>query len=330
MLAVHFRGQGKIELHEVPTPEPRGNQVLVRIHAAGICGTDRESLEGQGQTTIPGHENAGEIAAVDKPAWAKAGDRVAINCHVTCGACEHCLRGDLYFCDQLSIIGFDHNGGFADCILVPESCCMPLPADIPLEVGALMVDVFGTAFRAVKRARLFWGDRIAVWGAGPVGLEVLLVASRFGAQVAVVDINEMRLEMARRLGAGLVLNPDKDDVQTQLMEWSSGRGLAVAFECSGTEKAALQALPVIQKRGILALVGVSHSLTLNPWQLIGQELTIFATRNFNTQEFGEMAALVQRGLPVDQVITHRYPISHADEAFRVFRSGQGSKIVLTI
>ena len=105
MLAVHFKGQSRVSLDEVPMPEPQGREVVVRVRAAAICGTDRENLEGAGQVTIPGHESAGEVAAVDRPARVKVGDRVAINCHVTCGGCEHCLNGDLYFCEQLQAIG---------------------------------------------------------------------------------------------------------------------------------------------------------------------------------------------------------------------------------
>lgn len=330
MLAVHFLGQGKISLDEVPTPKPRDREVVVRVKSASICGTDRENLEGPGQATIPGHENAGEVAAVDKPARVKVGDRVAINCHVTCGGCEHCLKGDLYFCDDLECIGFEWDGGYAEFVLVPEACCMPIPDDISFEVGSLLVDMLGTPFRAVKRARLLPGDQAAVWGAGPIGLGALMVASRFGANVAVLDLNEYRLNMAKGLGADLVLNPTHDDVQEALLDWTQGRGLDVAFDCVGNEVVAQQGLAALKKRGTLVVVGVSHKLTLNPWEdLICRELTIFGTRNFNTTEFDEMIALVRRGLPVEQVVTHRFPLAEAEAAFELFRSGECGKILLT-
>jgi propanol-preferring alcohol dehydrogenase len=330
MLAVHFLGQSKISLDEVPTPEPRGREVVVRVKSASICGTDRENLEGPGQATIPGHENAGEVVAVDKPARVKVGDRVAINCHVTCGGCEHCLKGDLYFCDELECIGFERDGGYAEFVLVPEACCTPLPDDISFEAGSLLVDMLGTPFRAVKRARLLPGDQVAVWGAGPIGLGALMVASQFGARVAVLDLNEYRLNMAKTLGADLVLNPTGDDVQQALLDWTQGRGLDVAFDCVGSEAVAQQALAAVKKRGTLVVVGVSHKLTLNPWEdLICRELTIFGTRNFNTTEFDEMIALVRHGLPVEQVVTHRFPLAEAEAAFALFRSAECGKILLT-
>lgn len=330
MLAVHFLGQSKVSLDEVPIPEPRGREVVVRIKSASICGTDRENLEGPGQATIPGHENAGEVVAVDKPARVKVGDRVAINCHVTCGGCEHCLKGDLYFCDELECIGFEWDGGYAEFVLVPEACCMPIPDDISFEAGSLLVDMLGTPFRAVKRARLLPGDHVAVWGAGPIGLGALMVASQFGARVAVLDLNEYRLNMAKALGADPVLNPTRDDVQGALLDWTQGRGLDVAFDCVGSEAVAQQALAAVKKRGTLVVVGVSHKLTLNPWEdLICRELTIFGTRNFNTTEFDEMIALVRRGLPVEQVVTHRFPLAEAEAAFALFRSAECGKILLT-
>jgi threonine dehydrogenase-like Zn-dependent dehydrogenase len=328
VLAVHFMGQNRISLDEMPTPEPRGRNVVVRVKSAAICGTDRENLEGAGQTTVPGHENAGEVVAVDSPARLKVGDRVAVNCHVTCGSCIHCLRGDLYFCKELEAIGFEWDGGFAEYLLVPEACCHSLPDDISFEVGSLLVDMLGTPFRGVKRARLLPGDQVAVWGAGPIGLGALMVASSVGARVASIDLSDYRLDMAKNLGAELALNPNDDDLPEALAVWTQGRGIDVAFDCVGSQAVAEQGLVALKERGTLVVIGVSHELTLNPWQhLIGHELTVFGTRNFNTAEFDEMVALVQRGLPVEQTVTHRFPLSEAEAAFELFRSGQCGKIL---
>jgi L-iditol 2-dehydrogenase len=330
MLGVHFLGGSRIALDEVPMPEPHGRWVVVRVRSAAICGTDRDNLEGPGQVTIPGHESAGEVVAVDRPTRVRVGDRVAVNCHVTCGGCEHCLRGDLYFCPELTVIGFDYDGGFAECVLVPESSCMPLPEDISFEMGSLLVDMVGTAYRAVKRARVQPGDRVAVWGAGPIGLSAMLVARQFGARVASVDLSEGRLEIARSLGADLTLNPSRDDVQEVLHDWTEGRGLEVGLDCVGRQKAAEAALGAVKKRGTLVVVGVSHALTLNPWEhLICRELTVFGTRNFNAFEFNEMIALVRGGMPAEQIITHRFPVAQAKAAFALFRSGECGKVVLT-
>jgi propanol-preferring alcohol dehydrogenase len=328
MLAVHFLGEGRVSLDEVPRPHAEGREVVIRLKAAAICGTDRENLEGEGQATVPGHENAGVVVAVDKPTWVEVGDRVAINCHVTCGSCVHCLRGDLYFCGELEAIGFERDGGFAEFLRVPEACCTPIPDDVSFEAGALMVDMLGTPLRAVKRAELLPGDRVGIWGAGPIGLGALMVARRFGARAAVLDLNERRLAMARDLGAETVLNPARDDVGAALEAWTEGRGIDSAFDCVGDQTAAAQALGALRERGTLVVVGVSSELTLDPWEdLICRELTVFGTRNFNAREFGEMVSLVQDGLPVESVVTHRFPLTDAEDAFALFLSGECGKIL---
>jgi 2-desacetyl-2-hydroxyethyl bacteriochlorophyllide A dehydrogenase len=328
MLAVHFLGQNRISLSEIPTPRPLGREVVVRVKSAAICGTDRENLEGSGQPTVPGHENAGEVVAVDRPAHVRVGDRVAINCHVTCGACVHCLNGDLYFCEALQAIGFERDGGFAEYLLVPEACCTPIPEDLSFEAGSLLVDMLGTPFRAAKRAHLLPGDRVGIWGAGPIGLGELLAVSQFGARPAVIDLSDYRLQMASELGAEMALNPAHHDVQAMLLDWTQGRGIDVGFDCVGSQKTAEQALSALKKRGTLVVVGVSHSLQLNPWEhLICRELTVFGTRNYHPAEFDQMVGLVQRGLPLERVVTHRFPLSEAAAAFELFRSGECGKIL---
>jgi 2-desacetyl-2-hydroxyethyl bacteriochlorophyllide A dehydrogenase len=330
MLGIHFLGDNRISIDTLPVPEPHGRWVLVKMKSAAICGTDKENLGKTGQKVVPGHESAGEVAAVDKPAHLKVGDRVAINCHVTCGHCEHCLRGDLYFCKDLTVIGFDYDGGFSEFLLVPEASCMPIPDDISFEQASLMVDMFGTPFRAVKRAHLTAGSKVAIWGAGPIGLGALLAAESFGAKVAMIDISEYRLEMAQELNADLILNPSRENIDEIVTDWTDGRGLDVGFDCVGSERVAQKALDLLKMRGTLAVVGVSHKLTINPWEhLICKEFTIYGSRNFNTSEFDEMTGLIRAGLPVDRIITHRFHLAEADTAFKVFRDANCGKIVFT-
>ena len=249
MRAVHFTGGGKIHLDELPAPAPQGAEVVVRVKSASICGTDRENLMGEGQKTIPGHENAGVVTAVADARKVRVGDRVAINCHVTCGRCEHCRNGDLYLCSQLQVIGFDRDGGYAECVLVPEACCMPLPDSISFEQGSLMVDMMGTTYRALKRAQVAPGDPIAVWGAGPIGATLTMMATRLGARVALIDTSELRLGLARKFGPSLLLDPGQAAVPQALKEWTGGRGVATAFDCVGSESASLQAIASLAPRG---------------------------------------------------------------------------------
>ncbi|MFP3854429.1 MAG: zinc-dependent alcohol dehydrogenase [Anaerolineales bacterium] len=328
MKAVHFLGNGGISVDEVPVPQPQGEMVLIKIEAAAICGTDRENLEAKGQSTIPGHESAGQVVAVDGAKRVRVGDRVAVNCHITCGSCPHCLRGDLYFCRELKIVGFDIDGGFAEYALIPEGCLMHLPDDISFEVGALLVDMLGTGYRGVKRSQPATRQRAGIWGAGPVGLSALLTAKAFGQRALVVDFNKFRLDMARQLGADLILTPDDDELDRKVLDWTGGEGLDVVYECVGEENAVQQGLSQLKLRGVLGVIGVSESLTLDPWeQLICEEATIYGSRCFVVPEYDEMIALVRSGLPVTDIVTHRFSIHEAKRGFEVYRGGQCGKIV---
>lgn len=330
MLALYFRGNGQIELRDVPRPTAKGTEVVVRVRAASICGSDREPLSGEGQRSIPGHELAGEVAEADRTTSTREGDRVAINCHVTCGHCEHCHHGDLFFCPELEVIGIDRDGGYAEYVLVPERCCMPLPDDLSYDTGALMVDMLGTAYHAVKRAHLMPGDFIAIWGAGPIGLATLLVAKQYGVRATSIDLNGYRLRMASQLGADHILNPHSGDAMGMLLDLTHGRGVDAAFECAGNETAVLQALDIARKRGKVVLIGVSHKVGVNPWEhFIRKELMLYGSRNFNMREYEEMLLLVRRGLPIDAIITHRFPLTEAKEAFDVFSRGNCGKVIIS-
>ncbi|MGQ9626764.1 MAG: zinc-dependent alcohol dehydrogenase [Anaerolineae bacterium] len=329
MLGLRFTGHKGLYLGEFPKPQAKGTEVVVKVMASAICGSDREVWEGEGQKAIPGHESSGQVVEVDRPTWVRVGDRVAINCHVTCGHCIHCLNGDLYFCPELSVIGIDRNGGNAEYVLVPESSCMPLPDDVSYEAGALLVDMLGTSYRAVKRLNLLPGDTVGIFGAGPIGLAALLVAKRYGMRVVLIDLNAYRLDMARRLGADEVFDPLREDVLKAIDELTAGMGLDAALECIGAEATTRQALEAVKKRGTVALVGVSTRVTVNPWeQFIKKEVTMFGSRNFNVREYWEMVALVQRGLPIEDIVTHRFSLERAEEAFAVFGSGQCGKVII--
>jgi threonine dehydrogenase-like Zn-dependent dehydrogenase len=206
---------------------------------------------------------------------------------------------------------------------------MALPEDITCEEGSLLVDMLGTPFRAVKRSELIPGDKIAVWGAGPIGLGLVMTAMRFGAEVAVIDLSDTRLNLARTFGPALVINPEREPVEQILRDWTHGKGIDVGFDCVGSEKVCLQALSVLKKRGKLVIVGVSHKLTLDPWEhFTCREFTLIGTRNFNTRDFDQMIGLVRSGLPLLQVVTHRFGLSQAEKAFATFRDGECGKILI--
>ena len=145
----------------------------------------------------------------------------------------------------------------------------------------------------------------------------------------IIDMSEYRLKLARELQPEIVINPAADVVADRLREWTAGRGVQTAFDCVGNEKVCLQALSSLAKKGTLVVVGVSHHLTINPWEhLICREVSILGTRNFNTGLFPEMARLIEEGLPVLKAVTHRFPLQKSAEAFSLFASGECGKILI--
>ncbi len=329
MLGVRFTGHRGLYVGKFADPVPKGSEVVLRVKASAICGTDREVWEGGGQGFISGHEVAGEVVGVDAPTALAVGDRVAVNCHIPCLRCEHCINGDWCFCPELECIGVDRHGGNAEYLLIPERSCMPLPTDLSYSAGALIVDALGTPYHAFKRLSPLPGDRVGIFGAGPIGLAALLVAKLYHCRVIAIDLHDYRLEMAQRLGADCIVNPRRAEVEEVISDWTDGAGLDAALECAGAEVTTRQSLDAVKHRGKVALIGVTRRVSINAWeQFIRREVTMFGSRNFNVREYAELVAVVRRGLPVEAIITHRFPLRDAAEAFALFDTHQCGKIIL--
>lgn len=330
MKAIKFKGGNRVEVIEVARPKPYGDWILVRMTASGICGTDLELLlpSESAITITAGHEVAGRVEEAPRSAVFRPGDRVMVNCHVTCGHCDHCKNGDLVFCPELKAIGFDYDGGNAEFLLVPEASLRHLPGDISDEEGVLIGDALGTPYHAVKKAEIRPGQFVGVFGVGPLGQMAVLSAATFGARVVAVDLNESRLEAAKKFGAEFTLNPRAGETGKSLSLITGGRGLESAIECSGVEKAIILAMDLLRPRGRLVQVGVCPRVTLDTFQhLINKELEIFGSRNSSMGELGELTDFVRSHPLVREVVTHRFGLDQAEEAFKTARAGVGLKIM---
>lgn len=324
-------GKGKVVVFEKPTPLPEDDWVVVKVTSSGICGTDIELLlpAEQPLPTIPGHEVAGVVAAVDRAKKVKVGDRVMVNCHVTCNTCEHCLKGDVIFCPQLRVIGFELDGGDAEYLLIPEASLRLLPDDISDEVGVLIADALGTPYHAAKKAGIRPGEYVGVFGVGPLGQMAVLSAKSFGAKLIAVDLNERRLETARKFGADHTINPQDPDSRKQILALTGNRGLDRSLECSGAASAIHLSLNTLTNRGKHVQVGVCTKIELNPFEQINnREIEIVGSRNFNNNELPELLDFVRRHPEVQAVITHRFPLEQAPKAFEIAARAEGLKILL--
>jgi propanol-preferring alcohol dehydrogenase len=330
MKAVLFPGDRQVAVVERPVPDPGPSQALVRVRASAICRSDMSLYYGKpivgGDATatgqiVPGHEPAGEVVAVGAGVTAIApGDRVAVYLGVGDGTCEYCRAGYLFLCPNWQCIGFDVDGGDADYMVIPAGNCLKLPASISFEAGAVMTDMVGTQYDAQRRLGVSGADTVAVFGIGPMGGAGILVAKARGARVIAVDILASRLDHARGLGADVTINSREEDAVARLREVTGGRGVDVAIDASGSPAGQNAALDSAAKFGRVAFIGESRQTEINPSdQFIRKQLMVIGAWYFPIWEWDEITRFViDHNIGVEKLITHRFPLVDAAEAFRMF------------
>ncbi|MBI4591079.1 MAG: alcohol dehydrogenase catalytic domain-containing protein, partial [Candidatus Rokubacteria bacterium] len=310
MKALRWHGREDVRLDEVPEPTAAPGEVVVRVAACGICGSDlHEYLHGP--VYIPkaphpltgvvppvtlGHEFCGRIEEVGAEVEAlRSGDRVTVNPCLVCGACVWCRRGQVNYCAKLGSVGLSRDGALAPLVAVPASGCHGLPSELDDEQGA-SVEPLAVAVHAYRRARLGGGERVAVVGAGPIGLLLLQVLkARGSAWVAVIEPREERRRLARELGADAVLDPEGQDPARAVAELTEEARAAVAFECVGSGPAFATALRVAGKGGRVVVVGlVPERVPVNLLGLLAHEKEIVGSSAY-VDEFAEAIALLARG-----------------------------------
>ena len=257
------------------------------------------------------------------------GDRVAVYLAIGCGSCRWCLRGYRMFCADWKCVGFDVDGGDAEYLVVPVANCMPVPDEMNFEVASLSTDMIGTQYSTQKRLDVSGGDTVAVSGIGPMGAAAVLVALARGARVLAVDVLDFRLAMAHGLGVDECVDARLGDAPEQLRELTGGEGVDVGIECSGSPAAQNSLLDAARRWGRVALIGESRETTVNPSdQMIRKFLTVIGGWYFAMWEFPEIAKfIVERQMPVERMISHRFSLDDAAEAFRMFHARETQKAV---
>lgn len=321
----------KVETRDYPDPEPADDKVVVRVEAAAICGSDLHGLyrtPGEKQH-IPGHEAAGVVAAVDKPRRVKEGDRVCITAFHACGLCDMCRQGYVAYCaDIKAVYGFTSNGAHAQYILIPEASLLPLPDSVSFEQGCLVPDPVGTPYHAHKRMGTNATHTVAVFGLGPMGLGAVTIAAHLGAKVIGIDPIAYRRELAEKLGADETADPAAGDVVEQIRELTNGYGLDRALECSGNGEALHAALDLARPFGHVAIIGENAEATVRPSDHFNRkEVVLSGSCCFPLGEYGEIVRLFEAGLPAADMITHRYSIEQAAEAYQAFNEGNTGKVI---
>jgi len=330
-----------LEFKEVAVPEIGPRDLLVRVKAAAICGTDHHINEwtpwAQARCPLPmilGHEYSGEVVEVGSAVTSfNPGDRVACETHIPCGHCFQCQTGNQHACENMVIVGVHTDGAFADYHKLPDVCAWKLHDDTSYELGAVM-EPMGVGVHGVQAAGDLAGNTVAVFGTGPIGIYGIAAAFVGGARkIFAVDISSERLKLAAAVVPGIVcVNGKEMSAVDAILADTGGRGVDVSLEYTGSAAATQQSFKVLRRGGRLVLIGLtSDPVTLDTTaDIVYKEATVRGvTGRIMWGTWYQMEALLATGKfdPL-QVVTHRFPLSKYDEALAVARAGVGGKVLL--
>jgi L-iditol 2-dehydrogenase len=305
MKALVLSAYKQLDIDDVPVPKPKDEELLIRIKACGICGSDVHGYDGSTGRRIPpivmGHEAAGVVESVGgRVTGFQAGDRVTFDSTVYCGNCFYCERGQVNLCENREVIGvstplFRRMGAFAEYVTVPARIAYKLPESFPFSHAAL-VEAVSVAVHGVSLTPIASGDTAVVVGSGMIGLLTLQAARQAGAgRVFVVDVDDTRLEMARTLGATETFNSKKLDAVRKIQDRTSGRGADVALECVGITDAIALAVESVRKGGAVTLVGnVAPKIELALQSVVSRQIRLQGSCA-SSGEYPECIAIMARG-----------------------------------
>jgi len=326
-----------IWMRDVEPPGVGHNDVLIRMRKTAICGTDIHiyNWDAWAQKTIPvpmqvGHEYCGEIVELGSEVVGFAkGDRVSGEGHITCGHCRNCRAGRRHLCRNTVGVGVNRPGCFAEYMVLPASNLFKLPEAITDEVASIL-DPLGNATHAALSFDLV-GEDVLITGAGPIGIMAVAIARHVGARhVVITDVNDYRLELARKMGASRALNVTRESLEDAMADLRMEEGFDVGLEMSGNPAAFRDLLKAMHHGGRVALLGIPPNDVAIDWnEVIFKGLVlkgIYGREMFET--WYKMAAMLQSGLDVTPVITHRFGIDDYQRAFETMNSGRSGKVIL--
>ena len=321
----------------VPVPEPGPNDVLIKVKKSAICGTDVHIWKWDDWSaktvTVPmvvGHEFCGEIVDCGKAVTKfHIGERVSGEGHVVCGTCRNCRAGRGHLCRNTMGVGVNCPGSFAEYVCIPEANVVPIPDNISDEIAAIF-DPFGNAVHTALSFDLV-GEDVLVTGAGPIGIMGALVAQKVGARkVVITDISPYRIDLAKRLGVQHVVNAAEETLSDVMTRIGMTEGFDVGLEMSGAAPAMRDMIDKMNNGGKIALLGIAPTEFAVDWnEIIFKMLTvkgIYGREIFET--WYKMIALVQSGLDLTDLITHRIDVDEFESGFAAMISGEAGKVVM--
>ncbi|MEK7570206.1 MAG: alcohol dehydrogenase catalytic domain-containing protein [Patescibacteria group bacterium] len=319
MQALVFEGKGKLNLRHLPRPEIGPNEILMRVRAVGICGTDLHIYNGGTRTkpgTVIGHEFSGEVAAVGKAVDnLTVGDHIVGEHVVACKQCLYCRTGRPNLCNRASVLGIDRNGALAEYVAIPADLVYIVPKKIPFEEAAL-IEPLSIAVYAAREVGFLLEKRVGVIGQGPIGLFLDQVMHAAGAQVIGIDTLDHRLRFAKKQGwVDYTINPKTDDVQRSV-DAITKHGLDIAFEAVGKEQTMDLALQVVRRGAKVLVLGVFETpAKIDMMQVVKKELSLVGSWTCAHAFPASIRLVEEEKVELGKLITHRYLFTEAARAF---------------
>ncbi|MGL6045499.1 MAG: L-threonine 3-dehydrogenase [Vogesella sp.] len=326
-----------LSMTDVPMPAVGHNDLLIKITKTAICGTDIHiwNWDDWAQKTIPvpmhvGHEYVGVVAGMGSEVQGfTIGQRVSGEGHITCGYCRNCRAGRRHLCRNTTGVGVNREGAFAEYLVIPAFNAFPIPDDISDDLASIF-DPFGNAVHTALSFNLV-GEDVLITGAGPIGIMAVAIAKHVGARhVVITDVNDYRLELARKMGATRAVNVAREDLKAVMQELHMTEGFDVGLEMSGNPHAFRQMLDVMNHGGKVALLGIPPANTSIDWNQVifkGLEIKgIYGREMFET--WYKMVALIQSGLDITPIVTHHFKVDDFEAGFAAMLSGQSGKVIL--
>ncbi|WP_293934216.1 L-threonine 3-dehydrogenase [Iodobacter sp.] len=327
-----------LTMNQVEKPVIGHNDLLIKIKKTAICGTDMHiwKWDDWAQKTIPvpmhvGHEYVGTVVEIGSEVQGfKIGDRVSGEGHITCGHCRNCRAGRRHLCRNTVGVGVNRPGAFAEYLMLPAFNAFPIPDDISDDLAAIF-DPFGNAVHTALSFNMV-GEDVLITGAGPIGIMAVAIAKHVGARhVVITDVNDYRLDLARKMGATRAVNVLNEDLKDVMADLKMTEGFDVGLEMSGNPQAFRTMLETMQHGGKVALLGIPPSDTAIDWNQVifkGLEIKgIYGREMFET--WYKMVALIQSGLDITPIITHHFPVDEFEAGFAAMLSGQSGKVILS-
>ena len=332
--AAMFYGPGKMNLIEIERPKVGEGEVLLKVHAAGFCGTDYMIYHGKFFAKFPlilGHEYAGEVIEIGEGVKDfKVGDKVVVDPNVFCGKCFYCRKGEVHLCKNMISLGVTTNGGFAEYSLVPVTNAYKLGENVSYEEGAL-IEPLACCIRGIEKANIHLGDTVVIVGAGGIGNMMTQLAKLYGVgKVIVSEVIDKRRKLAQESGADYVFDPLSDDVEGGIRRITS-EGADVVLECSGNENAQERSVYMVRRGGTVVLFASSpeeRSIPIAPFYIYHNAVAIIGTVNNPFTHAKAINLVSSKRVNLKHLISHKIALEKIKNVFEIFGTEEAMKILI--